>query len=450
MILITLTLTIITLFLILRLGKNLTEIILVSSLLAIGILGFTPFILTEYVGFNYSKSFDLIRICSYTLLSVFLFVFTYLVKVKRIQLESLSTGVEKKHLFILLILTSLFVLRGYYLPMLGWDAYALYDARAVMYTDGLIQSELVNISRYDSTNSLYYFAYPPMTSILHTMLYADNFETPMIIYGVFFVIYMLFMYLIIIKSKLNRIVKFLLFTAAVFNPMIVEQTNIAYTNLPTITFQIAALYLMLNIDKSNIYRNSILMGLMLMFSSWTRILEPYYIAFLIPWIFMIFKIKVRLVKRLFIVFITVIITISSRYLWHMFVENVVGSTDGFALNVGVVLSSVDVGLSLSNLIDVIFYLYTSMRGINIYILATIIVLLYKYTNNKMLFSNYFVPVGLSILTITIITVLGTLYFSITYSWWDKIPGSLLRSNMILVPLLCILLSSIYGLSLIHI
>ncbi len=393
-----------------------------SSVFMIGTLGFLPFLLFEKLGIPYSSSIIYV-----------VFVFAMIVLVLFILGNRPYFNFKELWSYkLIIIMFGLLIVRNSFTPVRGWDAYSMYDGRARMLMSGLKFSDFAEFNKYEDTNYMYYSSYPPMTSVVHAVLYNLGLKTPMWIYGLFYFSYFVFIYQIIKETNINKYLKFGLTAIAVFNPIIFDQVNVAYTNLPALGFQTAALYLLIKFIKFGEPRFLMFSGILLGFSNWTRSLEPIYIAIGIALSITLFYMNnLSIFKKFFYFVIFIVIALIPNLIWSNYIKVNIGNIGGTS-QIGAVdlISSLLSSIYLSNITEVLYFIYTTFMTMKWYFIVFIVSLIGYYLNRKIRFSNEMIFISLMVALIISI-------MSVTYKWWNEIPGSFLRSNILLMPLMSI-------------
>lgn len=418
------------------------EVIAETFVISLGGIGFLSFIFREYLDVGYGEfSFYIIFILTLALMSI---VTTKYIKgdwtfIKN-QLKNI-TQITKVDLILLFIL-SLLVFNGFRMPVRGWDAYSLYDSRGRAFADGLKQSDLESFTKYDDTNYLYYFSYPPMTSSIHAVLYNSRFSTPMFIYPMFYSAIIIFIYAILKKVRVSRVINLLILSIVVLNKLLLEQIYSSYTNLPMISFQICFIFFTIKYFYEKRYVYLLVAALSLGFSNWTRNLEPTFVAFLILSIFPILTNKASsVIKNIMVFIIIILISIAPKLLWANYIANSVQDLGGITPSLQELFYKLLNSLEIANLINVLFFMYQSLLPIIAYVVIIFAsgMVAIKLENKSLVKVILFSLLG-TVLMIFLIMLAGTLYFSMTFVWWKDIPGSFLRSNLVLVPLSAIVVA----------
>jgi hypothetical protein len=330
-------------------------------------------------------------------------------------------------------------LRSLCVPVRGWDAYALYDSRAKMFINNVKLSDMSSYDDFDDNNKNYYFSYPPMTSSIHAAIYSIDISSPMFVYSLFYVSYALLIVYFIRKLRIKTLHKLLIFLAAVLNPIILNQVNIAYTNLPMLAFLTGSIVLLITYSEDSKARNLVVSAVLLAFSTWTRYFEPTYIVVIASAFYLIYKkhFKQEKNKALILSFVYISISVSLRHLWSHYLNG----TDLESVYVGKsYLASFISSLTVKNIGDVFNFLVISLESYALYFLLLILVFLYHlfYLKKRTVrLTNKVVVILMNIAGLFALYVGGTLVFSVTRAFWRNVPGSLSRSLLIVVPLIVI-------------
>ena len=401
-----------------------------SFIFTFGIVGFVGFLLNEYLNIAYSL------IPKYIFLPILAFSLLIFNKSNRIRFFKKINDVKIKSLVIGLVFAAGLFIWGTNTPVRGWDAYSMYDARAKMFNLGEKMSGMGALTRYDDKNNLYYFSYPPMTSAVHALVYSVGFRSPMFLYIFLLVSLFVIFYEQIRKLKISMLYKVAIFAAALLNPLIFDQITIAYSNLPAVAFQIAAIVMIIKFIVNRRFIYVITAGIFLGFSNWTRSLEPTFIAILLAFIFILIKsYKTSILTKLTLFGSLLLLAIVPRQLWFAFVVKHVGVTGATMPNAGQLALGLLDSVFLSNLISVAFFIYSSLITVKLYILIFVIIFIVMLLSRQVVENLKFQFLGIVIVSIFAIMTVGTLYFSQVFVWWNQISGSFLRSNLILVPLI---------------
>lgn len=140
--------------------------------------------------------------------------------------------------------------------------------------------------------------------------------------------------------------------------------------------------------------------------------------------------------------VSTLIVMSPRVFWTNYVTKVVGNIEGNMPNLGYLIDKLIKSMSLDNAIEVSFFIYTSLRPISMFIFLFGVAILYLYSYRIKIKSTLVIILFIIIFIVSIMTA-GTFYLSATFDWWNTIPGSYLRSNLVLLPLISIAVAYTY-------
>ena len=393
----------------------------------LGFLGLVPFVLREYLGINYSHS-------SFEMFIFSLSLAACLMIYKRKYLPKIINKKLLKRPSAIIILISVFLgialLKGYFMTVRGWDAYAMYDARAKFFLDGISLKGVGIFSPYDYSNQYYYLSYPPMTSVIHTVLYSSGFASPMITYGLFYSALFLFCFDYFKRARIKALYKLIFFLAVVLSPHIFGHLGIAYTNLPTTSFQLGALVLLLRFIKTDKLKYLLLSGLFIAFFRWIRFAEPVYWLFILTLAFSLIMKKLKLKKIVLYVILYIALTFSVKVLWQPYLDLVNKFSDWTPTNYLIIDDLIKI--KINDVIEIIRFVSKSLAPLSHYFLISLTVLLLALFRKVKLRVN---DVSLLIFLILFggMVVAGTFIFSVTRDFWKELSFSLLRSSTLLIP-----------------
>jgi len=396
----------------------------------LGLTGTLSFFAREYLNIPYHSVLPV--------LVAFLASLAFSNRLKVLRAQKKHNISDRKNIikFFLVIFLACILFRGFFLPVKGWDAYSLYDLRARVFKEGVLQSGLASFTKYDETNPLYYFSYPPMTSSIHAVIYSFGIKTPMFIYALFYISLVLYTYNIYKDLKMHYLLKVGFMIVSVGFPLILQQVSIAYTNLPMMAFQWGALFHLLKYKdfkkKSNLIASATLLG----FSIWTRILEPTFLGFFIVTIIIVVTESAKVILKLTKLAFYCLIALLPRFIWTEYLSNSIGTIGKTAPSLLEVFMGLWKSFNVARMLEVLFFVFVSLIEIRIYLLLFLIVIIFwVYLSKKSNATSTSTILIVLVLSICSVMLSGILYLSSAFVWWDKIPGSFLRSNLILVPLI---------------
>lgn len=413
--------------------KILTEQVANFILIALGSLGFVSFLLREYFGVPYGN---------YVLVSLVL-ILSYICS-KSLSIEDRLKSKEKigifKYAFAAFLIAIL--IRSLFIPVKGWDAYSLYDLRGKMFLEGYSQRDLAELTKYDETNPLYYFSYPPMTSSLHAVIYSFGLESPMIVYALFFVTFSIYVFVFNVQQKVSKFLRMSFIACSLGFPLILQQITIAYTNLPMMTFQWGAFYHLFKYKSTKSFGSLGVSAVFLGFSVWTRVLEPTFFAFFVLAAIFVFFEPGNFIFKVYKWLLYVIITFVPKFVWSWYIASSIGTIGKTAPSLTEILKVVWYTLSWARIIEIAFFIFGSLMEIRFYILLFFAIFAFMMQEKVgKLAKNNSAYVAILIGCMGFVMFGGTLYLSGVFDWWKDIPGSFLRSNLIFIPLVCAMAST---------
>lgn len=338
------------------------------------------------------------------------------------QVKNLRLALTEK---IIIGVGSFFVVSSFintlYWPVYIWDALTLYDFRARVFVEtGFIKTAL------HALGGDYYFNYPLLTSLSHTIVYISGENNPQFLYSMFYVSLALIFYgqlKVFLNRNYSLFFTFMLLTV----PRIYSQSLVAYTNLPyMVYFSIGTIYFYLWDKKRDIgylIISAVLVGL----STWARSSEPFWLViFGTAVLVSIFR------KRILDVLIFSIIFFPIQQVWMNF-RSYITSSGSTTVQITASLSRVFNIFNYSRWLEVINFLYKSIFLSWGPILLMFIFAVIYTLNSKVIykvFLIYFMTISL-----LIFLVLGTYIFSFSFPDWSEIPDSAARVAMLYYPLL---------------
>jgi hypothetical protein len=332
--------------------------------------------------------------------------------------KKISIGFTEKALVV--GISSLFVssiVSTFYWPPYVWDTLTLYDFRAKLFTQvGFVKSALVES---------YMFGYPLLTSLSHTIVYLFGGDNPQFLYSLFYVSLGLIFYSLI-REFSSRTVALFSTLVLLMIPQVFFHSQIAYTNLPYITyFSSGCLFFCLWNKKKN-FSYLVLSGLFIGLSTWTRSSEPFWLTILI-----IVFLTSLFSKNLKNILIFAIFLLPIQQLWRVFVSSTTNQGSVFR-DITVSMSYLLKFFDLNRWVSVFIFLYKSVVvpwGIIFIVYLCSIFYLVVTKRWKQSFLLNFI-----IFALFATLVCGTFVFTYTFSEWSQIPDSTSRVAMIFYPL----------------
>jgi hypothetical protein len=182
------------------------------------------------------------------------------------------SALEKIMFTVILFLIATSFINTLYWPVHIWDSLTLYDIRGKVFAQtGFMK---------DAWFASYYWGYPLLTSLAHTIVYICGGLYPQFLYSLFYLSLGLGFYGGLREFASRKISMFSLITLLVTQPLFYHSL-ISYTNLPyTVYLFLAAIFLYLW-DKKNEKGYLVLSALLAGLSTWTRSVEPFWAGLLL-------------------------------------------------------------------------------------------------------------------------------------------------------------------------
>lgn len=335
----------------------------------------------------------------------------------------------KYFLFILFIIFVFIILSW---PVHAWDALTLHDFRAKYFLDTNSLSELGDLNFFDKNRESYYFSYPLLTTNINLLSYVAGIDNPKIFYFVFVISFLYLFYKFLLRYRVDKSVALLIVILTFTYPALYGILRIAYSNSIYIYYFIGAfIFLMYWIDK-RLHENLYLSALFLAFAIQTRFTEPLFIAIFVVLIASLYLTRKDYLKT----FIYSLIATASYVFWpyvHSFLKL------SFPNKKLSYIQNILLGIerfSFKRAIEVIVFftksLFVSFGFLFMLLLLTFLVHYYYLKKKKISLQSLYFPA--MIISIILIFFVGTYLLSFSFDRWNKIPKSLQRAALPLVPL----------------
>lgn len=325
--------------------------------------------------------------------------------------------VEKVMLGVLAFLIVTSFISTFYWPVHIWDSVVLYDFRGHVFANtGFMKEAFI-----DS----YYYNYPLLTSLAHTIVYLSGGKYPQFLYSLFYLSLGLGFYGIL-REFISRKASFFFTLVLLLSGPLFYHSLISYTNLPYtvyLAFGSICIYLW---DKKKDMGYLLLSALLMGLSTWTRSTEPFWLGVLIVvFVVSIYRKKVWNFALYSFLFFPI------REIWKVFqnlLRGVGTSTTSEFADYGKVL---EILLNTERQAQVAGYLYKHVVVpwgpiFMAFILA--IVLLFLLKRQKKLFLMFFITFAL-----LAVLVIGTFGLSLTVEFWYRIGDAAQRLSMLFYP-----------------
>lgn len=318
---------------------------------------------------------------------------------------------------------------------LGFDAIALYDARAKFLSYGLKFSQMTQLTIYDNNNSYYYLLYPPFTSIVHYFWNSINLGINV---GVLYSINLSFIGIIFLLMALKKIKPWIALICTIlvvsdktlFNLSLVEYTNLPFTLLIFSSIILLSQYLKER-RRWQYYLSCILIG----GSIWIRAIEPIWLVVILSLLLHNQLDIKRALKNLSKYKLFLLCSLIGFFSWRIFVNLDVLNQSIIKLDIFTIIEPV-LGLFSGSLFNVLRVIISSWWKYLLFYLLTIL-FVQKIKNGDIRFLKLTIVYSL-------VLYLVIIYFSsFVGDWWVGVAkDSISRSGSYLFPLAIYLLS--YG------
>ncbi|MGA3291914.1 MAG: hypothetical protein ABSC49_02065 [Candidatus Microgenomates bacterium] len=324
---------------------------------------------------------------------------------------------ELTMLGILAFLTVTSFVNTFYWPVHIWDSLVLYDFRGhVFASTGLMSPAFIDG---------YYYSYPLLTSLAHTIVYLAGGKYPQFLYSLFYLSLGLGFYGLL-REFVSRKTSMLFTTLLLSTGLIFYHSLLSLTNLPySVYLSLGAICIYLW-DKKKEKGYLILSALLVGLSTWTRSTEPFWMAILfVVFIVSIYRRKIWNIAVYSLVFFPI------REVWKVFQNSLMGkvaSTAGGVSYAKFLAASFD----FPQWGQIIIYLFKNVvmpwgAIFVVYILVTISLFVLK--TQKKFFLIFFITYAL-----LAVLIVGTFGLSLIEEDWYRIGDAAQRLSMLFYPL----------------
>lgn len=408
--------------------KNFWERMSLGWLLSTSLLSYTYFLLYAYAGWRFTwLNTTVLFVGSVVGLSVLLVgVKKYSWQQFRVEIQNhVRRWRQLPQRQTVLILTSLvavpvlftFILNLHW-PVMDWDALALYDFRAKVFT--------MSGGMEDGIPRGYFLHYPLYTSMLHMFSYLYGIQSARTWYSLFYVCSLAVFYELLQRhTSQKRALVGTLFLA--ISPRIFQHAQMTYTNLPH-SMYVALGYIYLMEWWRQGKRVDLLVGAALVAAStWVRLTEPFWL----PAVVMILAGLLRWSRQWWLAVLAVALMILVRFPWTNFVaqQDHLSITNPLQIGAGLQLPTNPL-LWVSRLGEVNTFFWASIYPLfDDFVPALIISSLYLLYKEKW---RQLIEYGVFALMVLFIYA-GIFVFSFQFKGWQLIPDSAARMSMFLLP-----------------
>jgi hypothetical protein len=326
--------------------------------------------------------------------------------------------VEKAMLAIVAFLLASSFINTLYWPVHIWDSVVLYNFRGYVFAlTGFMKDALINE---------YYYSYPLLTSLAHSIVYITGGEYPQFLHSLFYLSLGVAFYGFLREFTTRKTGIFFTLILLAAQPLFYH-SMLSLTNLPFFVYLSLGAISVFLWDKKKKVGYLVLSSLLVGLSTWTRSVEPFWLAMLL-----IVSVVSIYRKKIWNVVIFSLISVPIYEAWKMFQASVAGKqvlTAGAGDGYVKILPAL---LDASRWIKIFGFLYkhvtTPWGAIFIaFVLAAILVFLFKALR------KYFL---IFLVTIAMLAVLvaGTFIFSLYVGNWFAIGDATERLSMLFYPL----------------
>ncbi len=419
-------------FLIISFGFLLTNIILrkggviektaLGYLLGVGFFTFTLFLFNLLgVAYNFTNGFGILILLNLVLLLLNIFWGDNLPRFKCQDVVKKVSSLDRLEVGLILVIGILFatsLISDLYWPVRTWDSLAVYDFRA--------KSFLATGFMEDALSRGYFTRYPLLTSLAHTWLYSAGWKTPMIVYNLFYMSYIVSFFFFVRKLGSRKLS--LVFTAilALTSP-IYKHSQIAYTNFPYLVYiSLGYFFIYLWLKQKGESKYLYLAGSFVGLSLWTRFIEPFWVTSLL-FVF-VGSIVLKNIKHFFKYSFIVLVF----YLAWVFYTQYSFNTGGWLVDKnGGLFESILLNLEIDRLVLVARYFWKN-------VLKSYLALYFSFFSTVLFIKKYSLAHRLYIFSVVLNILLifvGIFVFSVEVENWSGIGNSVKRMSMFLIPLM---------------
>jgi len=318
---------------------------------------------------------------------------------------------------------------------LGFDAIALYDARAKFLSYGLKFSQMTQLTVYDDNNSYYYLLYPPFTSVVH--YFWDNINLGINV-GVLYSINLLLIGVVFLLMSLKKIKPWMALICTIFvvsDKVLFNLSLVEYTNLPFTLLIFSSVVLLSQYLKAKQKWQYYLSCILISSSIWIRAIEPIWLVVTLSLLLHNQSEIKGALKNLFRYKLFLLCSLISFFSWRIFVNLDIINQSIIKPDIFTIIEPI-LGLFSGSLFSVLKVIISSWWKYLLFYVLTIL-FVQKIKNDDIQFLRL-------TMIYSLVLYLVIIYFSsFVGSWWVGVAkDSISRSGSYLFPLAIYLLS--YG------
>lgn len=332
--------------------------------------------------------------------------------------ESKFSVVEKVMLGVIIFLVVTSFINTFFWPVSMWDSVVLYDFRGhVFASTGFMKNAFFND---------YFYSYPLLTSLAHTITYLGGGKYPQFIYSLFYLSLGL-SFFGLLREFVSRKVGILFTMLLMLTGPLFYHSLFSYTNLTYTVYVSLAAILIYLWDKKKEGGYLVLSAILTGLSTWARSNEPFWLAIL----FIVVVVSIYR-KKIWNILIFSIFFFPIREVWKIFQGVLNGGGSSTAQEVVGYSQVFSSFFDLERLGQVGGYLYKNVAvpwgAIFVaFILSTIFLFVLKV--QKKYFLIFFITY-----TFLGVLVAGTVQFSVSTDYWLRIGDAVQRLSMLFYPL----------------
>lgn len=327
------------------------------------------------------------------------------------------TLIEKVSLGVLLFLIVTSFINTFYWPVHIWDSVVLYDFRGHVFAlTGLMTPAFINN---------YYYSYPLLTSLAHTIIYLAGGKYPQFLYSLFYLSLGCGFYGLL-REFVSRKISFIFTLVLLVAQPLFYHSLLSLTNLPFAVYLFFGSIFVFLWDRKKDTGHLILSAILVGLSTWTRSVEPFWLAiFLVVCLVSIYR------KKIWNIIIYSLFLFPIREIWKIFQSHLASTqvlTAGQSDNYAKLILAL---FNISGWIKIFGFLYNSViipwgAIFPAFVLVVLLVLVIK--KQRAYFLIFFIT-----LVLLAVLVAGTFVFSVYVDNWFAIGNATERLSMLFYP-----------------
>jgi len=335
-----------------------------------------------------------------------------------------------KYFLAILLIVFVFIILSW--PIHAWDALTLHDFRARYFVEANTLSDLGELNSFDKNRESYYFSYPLLVTNINLLAHIAGIDNPKFLYFAFVVSFLYLFYKFLLRYRIDKSVALLIVILTFTHPTLYEIFRIAYSNSIYIYYYLGAFIFLAYWVDNGLNKNLYISALLLAFAIQTRFTEPLFLAMFVVLMVNLYRNKRNLLRTS-----TYVLIVLGSYFFWPYVQKFLNLS--FPNKRISYLENLFIGIkefSFQRAIEVTIFFTKSFIvsfGFLFVLLFLTFIVHYYYLKVKRISreSLYFPAMIISVIAIFFI---GTYLLSFSFARWNKIPKSLQRAALPLVPL----------------